>query len=125
MSAEFLSNKIPRRGCSLRQYVIFFLTIPPKYGTLIRTLTYVDFYGGTVMVALIAGLLLLSFTVIAVHPAVLGWGPEIIMFLKGFAPFFAAFVGLIAVFIGVADIKDKNEAKKEEAASKRQDAKIE
>jgi len=77
------------------------------------------------MVALIVGLLLLAFTVIAVHPAVLGWGPEIILFLKGFAPFFSAFVGLVALFIGIADMKDKSEAKKEEAASKRQDTKNE
>lgn len=77
------------------------------------------------MVALIVGLLLLAFTVIAAHPAVLGWGPEIILFLKGFAPCFSAFVGLTALFIGIADMKDKSEAKKEEAASKRQDVKTE
>lgn len=77
------------------------------------------------MVALIVGLLLLAFTVIAAHPAVLGWGPEIVLFLKGFAPFFSAFVGLIALFIGIADMKDKSEAKKEEAASKQQETKTE
>ena len=41
---------------------------------------------------------------------------EIISFLKGCTPVLTAFVGLIAVFIGIADLKDKKEAKKEEAA---------
>ena len=36
-------------------------------------------------------------------------------FLKGFAPVLAAFVGIICLFIGAADIKDKSEAKKEDA----------
>ena len=77
------------------------------------------------MVALIVGLLLIAFTVIAALPSVLGWGPEIVLFLKGFLPFFTAFVGIIALFIGIAVIKDKNEAKKEEAASKQQESKTE
>jgi len=70
------------------------------------------------MVSLIVGLVFCAFTVVAALPSVLGWGPEIILFLKGFAPTFAAFVGIIAIFIGIADLKDKSEAKKEEAASK-------
>ena len=37
-----------------------------------------------------------------------------IQFLKGFAPVLAAFIGLISILIGAADIKDKKEAKKEE-----------
>ncbi len=73
------------------------------------------------MVSLIVGLLLCGFTVVAALPSVLNWGPEIIFFLKGFAPCLAAFVGLIAIFIGIADLKDKSEAKKEEALSKSTD----
>ena len=46
----------------------------------------------------------------------LAWGADIISFLKGCTPVLTAFVGLIAVFIGIADLKDKKEAKKEEAA---------
>jgi len=42
------------------------------------------------------------------------WGG--LLFLRGGLPIFTAFVGLIAVFIGIADIKDKQDAKKEEAA---------
>ena len=50
-------------------------------------------------------------------PNGLAWGVEIIEFLKGFAPVFTAFVGIVAIFIGVADIKDKKEAKREEEAA--------
>ena len=75
------------------------------------------------MVALIVGLLLILFCVFACLPAEyfgfgLNWGKEVLSFLRGFAPVLAAFVGLVAVFVGFADIKDKREAKKEEEASK-------
>jgi hypothetical protein len=70
------------------------------------------------MVALLIGLVLIAFTVIACLPQVLAWGPEVIRFLKGCAPVLAAFIGLIAVFVGIADIKDKKEAEKEEEASR-------
>ena len=72
------------------------------------------------MVALIVGIIIIAFCVFACLPAGIGlaWGPDVVAFLKGCAPVFAAFIGLIAVFIGFADIKDKKEAKKEEAAAK-------
>jgi hypothetical protein len=38
-------------------------------------------------------------------------------------PILAVFIGLIAFFVGVADIKDKIEAKKEEAEDKAAEAK--
>ncbi|MCQ2610410.1 MAG: hypothetical protein MJ169_01560 [Treponema sp.] len=67
------------------------------------------------MTAIILGIILIGFTVFSVLPSCpLNWGPQVIEFLKGFAPVFAAFVGLIALLIGAADIKDKKEAKKEE-----------
>lgn len=68
------------------------------------------------MVAMLVGLILIAFAVIACLPSCLNWGTDIIAFLKGAAPVLAAFVGMIALFIGFADIKDKKEAKKEEAA---------
>jgi len=43
---------------------------------------------------------------------------DVVVFLKGCAPVLAAFLGLICLFIGAADIKDKNEAKKEEREAK-------
>ena len=69
------------------------------------------------MVSLILGIVFISFTVFACLPNGLAWGVEIIEFLKGFAPVFTAFVGIVAIFIGVADIKDKKEAKREEEAA--------
>ena len=75
------------------------------------------------MIALIIGAAMILFTVFAALPAEaigigLGWGKDILLFLRGGLPIFTAFVGLISVFIGIADIKDKQDAKKEEAAMK-------
>ena len=67
------------------------------------------------MAAILIGLILIAFTVVACLPTCLNWGADIIAFLKGAAPVLAAFIGLIAVFIGYADFKDNKEAKKEEA----------
>lgn len=69
------------------------------------------------MISIIIGLILIAFTAVAALPTCLGWGVEIVAFLKGCVPVLAAFIGLIALFIGAADIKDKKEAKKEEAAA--------
>lgn len=67
------------------------------------------------MVSLIVGLIFIAFTVFAVLPSMpLNWGADVILFLKGCAPVMAAFLGLVLLFIGAADIKDKKEAKREE-----------
>ncbi len=71
------------------------------------------------MIAIICGLILIAFCVFAALPGGLAWGQEMINVLKGGGPILAAFVGLIAMFIGFADIKDKNEAKREEAEAKK------
>jgi len=72
------------------------------------------------MVALTIGIVLILFAVYAVLPVSwsLQWWQEVIQFLKGAVPILAVFIGLIAFFVGVADIKDKQEAKKEEAEEK-------
>jgi hypothetical protein len=67
------------------------------------------------MKALFLGLVFLLAAVLAVVPAGLGWWADVLVFLRGAAPVIAVFIGLIAVFIGIADIKDRAEAKKEEA----------
>ncbi len=74
------------------------------------------------MVALIVGLIFIAFAVIAVIPVpgLLQWGQSVLEFLKGGAPVLAGFVGLIAIFIGIADIKDRIEAKKEETEEAKQ-----
>lgn len=70
------------------------------------------------MIALCVGILFLAFAVFSVLPLGigLGWWPLVVQFLQGAAPVIAAFVGLIAVFIGIADIKDRAESRKETAA---------
>ena len=74
------------------------------------------------MISIILGLLFIAFTVFSVLPmGSLAWGPEVIAFLKGCAPVLAALIGLICLFIGAADIKDKKEAKKEEQAEAKEE----
>jgi flagellar motor component MotA len=63
------------------------------------------------MKALIIGIVVLAAAVFAGYC----WWDDVLVFLRGALPVIAAFIGLIAAFIGVADIKDRAEAKKEEA----------
>ena len=68
------------------------------------------------MKALIVGIILSAFAVFAALPAPgLSWWKEILFVLKGFVPLLAVFIGIVAILVGVADIKDKREAKKEAA----------
>jgi hypothetical protein len=73
------------------------------------------------MKALLIGIIIVIAAVCAVIPAGLGWWDDVLVFLRGALPVIAAFVGLIAVFIGIADIKDRAEAKKEEAPGEKQE----
>lgn len=72
--------------------------------------------------AIVIGLVFLLLSVWAVlplpFPLGLNWGAQVITVLQGGLPILGIFVGLIAVFIGIADLKDKAEAKKEEEAEK-------
>ena len=73
-------------------------------------------YNLTLMISalLLCGIIFIAFTFFSVLPMFpLNWGADVIAFLKGSLPVLAAFVGLICLFIGAADIKDKKEAKKE------------
>lgn len=65
------------------------------------------------MLSVIVGIIFIGFCVFSILG--LQWSPQIIEFLKGFAPCLAAFCGVVSILIGLADIKDKSEAKKEEA----------
>jgi len=72
------------------------------------------------MKSLIIGIVVLAAAVfVALPPETagfgLGWWKDVLAFLRGGLPVFAALVGLIAVFIGIADMKDRAEAKKEQA----------
>ena len=71
------------------------------------------------MKAVIIGLIILAAAVFAILPPEtvgfgLGWGDEVVTFLQGGLPVLAIIIGIVAVFIGIADIKDRAEAKKEE-----------
>jgi uncharacterized membrane protein HdeD (DUF308 family) len=66
------------------------------------------------MKALILGLVVIVIAVLAVLPAGLGWGGDVLTFLRGALPVIALLIGLLLVFVGIADIKDRIEAKKEE-----------
>ena len=66
------------------------------------------------MKSLILGFVVIIVAVLAILPAGLGWGEDVLAFLRGSLPVIAAFIGLILIFVGIADIKDRAEAKKEE-----------
>ena len=69
------------------------------------------------MKSLIIGFIILAGAVFSILPKAshgLGWGGEVLKFLQGGLPVIAVVVGIIAVFVGIADIKDRAEAKKEE-----------
>lgn len=76
------------------------------------------------MIALLVGLVLLLFAVYSVLPVPwsMRWWPDVMDFLKGGIPVAALLIGLIALFVGFADIKDKMEAKKEEREAKEAEA---
>jgi hypothetical protein len=75
------------------------------------------------MKSLIFSILILAAAVFAVLPRDvvgfgLGWGEDVLAFLRGGLPVIAILIGIIAAFIGIADIKDRAEAKKEEAENR-------
>ncbi|MDR2109842.1 MAG: hypothetical protein LBP32_00890 [Spirochaetaceae bacterium] len=72
------------------------------------------------MKALIFGIVILAAAVIAAAPAGFGWWGDVVVFLKGALPVIAALIGLIAVFIGIADIKDRAEVKKEKSGENKE-----
>ena len=72
------------------------------------------------MKSLIIGLIVLAAAVFFILPPEtagfgLGWGEELKTFLRGGIPVAAFLIGVIAIFIGIADMKDRAEAKKERA----------
>ena len=66
------------------------------------------------MKALILGFAVIAVAILAILPAGLGWGEDVLAFLRGALPVIAVFIGLILVFVGFADIKERSGAKKEE-----------
>jgi hypothetical protein len=70
------------------------------------------------MKALTLGILIIAAALCAVIPAGLNWWKDVLSFLRGALPVIAVLAGLLAVFIGVMDIRDRGEAKKGEAPAK-------
>jgi hypothetical protein len=71
------------------------------------------------MKALLLGVVILAaavFSVLSPESAGFGldWWDDVLVFLRGGLPVVAVFIALVAIFIGIADIKDRAEAKKEE-----------
>jgi len=66
------------------------------------------------MKALVLGIAVMAVAVLAVLPFGLGWGEEVLAFLRGVLPVLAAVVGLVLVFVGIADIRDRAEEGKED-----------
>ena len=70
------------------------------------------------MKAVIIGLVIIGAAIFAILPETvlgfgLGWGDDVLTFLRGGVPVAAIIIGLVAIFIGVADVKDRAEAKAE------------
>jgi type IV secretory pathway VirB2 component (pilin) len=70
------------------------------------------------MKALIIGVIVITAAVIACIPAGLGWWDEVLVFLRGCLPVLLFFIGLIALFMGIVDIKDRITAAKNEEEAK-------
>ena len=68
------------------------------------------------MKALILGFVVILIAVLAVLPAGLGWGADVLAFLRGALPVIAVLIGLLLVFVGIADIKDRRDARKSDQA---------
>ncbi len=72
------------------------------------------------MAVLWIGIALVASAVYAVLPVSWSprWWPHVMNILRGGFPVLAVIVGVAAIYIGIADIKDRKEAKKEEEKSK-------
>ena len=68
------------------------------------------------MGAILVGVLLIIFAVFAVLPFSwsLDWANDVIRFIKGGLPVLSVIIGLISSFVGVADIKDKIQVRRED-----------
>ncbi|MCL2092908.1 MAG: hypothetical protein FWH12_01825 [Treponema sp.] len=66
------------------------------------------------MKALIIGITVLSVAILSVLPMGLGWWGDLLVFLRGSLPILALFLGLLLVFTGITDIRDKLGSRKKD-----------
>jgi hypothetical protein len=64
------------------------------------------------MKALILGLVVITAAVLTILPIGLGWGEDVLTFLRGVLPVIFGLIGLIMVFVGITGIKDRLDAGK-------------
>jgi hypothetical protein len=64
------------------------------------------------MKALILGLVVITAAVLSILPAGLGWGEDVLTFLRGVLPVISGLIGIIMVFVGITSIKDRMDAGK-------------
>jgi len=67
------------------------------------------------MKALILGLVFIAAAALAVLPIGLGWGEDVLTFLRGALPVIFGLIGLVMIFTGITGIKDRIDARKETA----------
>ncbi len=79
------------------------------------------------MVAIILGLVFIVLGIWAVLPFAfplgLNWGPQVLAVLQGGAPLVVLLLGLLAILVGIADMKDAMAAKKEAQESAKEETK--
>ncbi len=76
------------------------------------------------MVAFLVGIVFVAFAIYTVLPFSWSpqWWPMVVDFLKGGIPIVSLMIGFLALLIGIADIKDRAEARKEEEKEKAEKA---
>ena len=67
------------------------------------------------MKALVLGFAVIIVAILAILPAGLGWCEDVLAFLRGALPVIAIFMGLFLVFVGISDIKERIEIKKDKS----------
>ena len=64
------------------------------------------------MKALVLGLVVIAAAVLAILPIGLGWGEDVLTFLRGVLPVIFGLIGLVMIFVGITNIQDRAETGK-------------
>jgi len=70
------------------------------------------------MKALILSIAVIIVAVLAIIPAGLSWGGDVLAFLRGALPVIAIIIGIVLFFVGISDIRERAELKKEKKDGK-------
>ena len=69
------------------------------------------------MKALLFGIIVIFVALMTVLPSGLGWGADVLAFLRGALPVVAVLIGLVLIFVGISDIKERIDAKKDSGST--------